>query len=60
VTDAAPAPLLLQTSTGGSFIDTYIGYPDKRTIASGQSRIPEGYEPTLRLSWLIFQAARLL
>ena len=50
VTDADPAPLLLQTVAGGSFINTYVGYPDKRFIASDQSGIPEGYDPTSR-SW---------
>ncbi|WP_435929893.1 methyl-accepting chemotaxis protein [Dryocola sp. BD613] len=52
VTDADPVPLLLHTSASGNFINTYIGYADKRMIASDQAGIPEGYDPTSR-SWYI-------
>jgi len=56
VMDADPVPLLLQTVASGNFLNTYISYPDKRTIASDQDGIPEGYDPTSR-AWYM-QAAQ--
>jgi len=46
VTDADPTPLLLQTVTAGNFLNAYISYPDKSTIASDQASVPAGYDPT--------------
>lgn len=50
--NANPAPLLKQAAESGDFFNAYIAYPDKRVLASDQSGIPEGYDPTTR-QWYI-------
>ncbi|WP_435926894.1 methyl-accepting chemotaxis protein [Dryocola sp. BD613] len=52
VTHADPVPLLTQIADAGSFMNVDIGYPDKRTLSSDPSGIPQGYDPTSR-PWYI-------